>query len=236
MTRARLFLSLLGSLLLAACDLTPVTPDGPPAAVTSLSGTVHVGTLTSGNAHPDHVDADAAFRPLVLRVGETGPEARTTIRADLSFTAPLPTPRAEDLSEFTLLAYDACTGIKDLTPGTRVAPLHFAAELHPGTDTLLDTLLPAAETASPTEMTNEAVTVHYFDRAGRYHVNADCGAPDGTYALKVDIDVPFQAGWNVVETHMTVTSAGDGTGRGTVTMRPTTKRPALRAVMRPHED
>lgn len=132
-----------GSMLLASCT-PPSTPTPNPEpekfpAVTSVSGTVHLGTQTDGTATNGHVDADAAGKSMRVWVSTNagnGTGVNTPVGSDLKNTVTLPTPLDSEVTPFSLSNYDTCTvTAKTVTSGLKGTDINFSPYAHPETCT-----------------------------------------------------------------------------------------------------
>jgi hypothetical protein len=206
---------LLGSLFLASCNPAP-TPEPEPdkfPAVTSVSGTVHLGTQADGTPTNGHVDADAAGKSMHVWVSTSagnGTGVDVTVGSDLKYTVTLPTPLDSEVSPFNLTNYDACTmSAKTVTAGMKGTSADFSLNAHPETNTM-HYLEPVRLELNATGGTATVKSVTYVNMDGVLQLKGVCKSPDGTQTTNVDIDLKLKKGWNIYTTITTAVRSSDG--------------------------
>lgn len=220
-------LALLSSLLLAACTPNPPivepAPEPIPAAVTNVSGTMHLGQQSrAGTPTNGHTDTDAIGKTLIFSIGNpTGTEqkATTTVGSDLKYTITLPTPTDAAMSPATVQDFDDCTTtVKTITPGSRAAYGDFGLQAHADQVHPLASVL---DTVTATGGVTTSVNVMYFNQDGRADVIGTCPTGDARITAQFDMKITFRKGWNVYKQVVTTTVNADGTAKGLVVMRNT---------------
>ncbi|ASN83139.1 hypothetical protein [Deinococcus ficus] len=212
--------SLLSTLILASCGKDDVIVEPLPSfpAVTTVSGTVHLGTQMDGTTTNAHTDADAAGKTLKVFVNSSagdGTSTTTTVGSDLKYTVTLPTPKDTELTPLDFSMFDTCTFTKKfVTEGTRGSGANFTLEAHPDTPHYL---MPALLVRSGANATGTTMGVSYVNQDSRVTIAGTCKSPDSKTTMTLDLDVTFKKGWNIVKQVTTRVANGDGTNTDTYT-------------------
>ncbi|WP_022803271.1 hypothetical protein [Deinococcus ficus] len=210
--------SLLSALILGSCGKDGVIVEPLPSfpAVTTVSGTVHLGTQMDGTPTSAHTDADAAGKTLKVFVNSSagdGTSTTTTVGSDLKYTITLPTPKDTELVPLDFSMFDTCTFTKKaITEGIRGTGANFTLEAHPDTTHYL---LPALLVRSGADATGTTMGVSYVNQDSRVTLAGTCKSPDGKTTMTLNMDVTFKKGWNVVKQVTTRVVNADGTSKDT---------------------
>ncbi|MDP9765475.1 hypothetical protein [Deinococcus enclensis] len=222
-------LPLLSSSLFSACTPNPpiVEParEPVPAAVTSVSGTVHLSGLSrtyAGSPATGHTDADVIDKLLVSSSGNaTGIEAKSTatVGSNLKYTITLPTPTDAALLPAAMDDFNACTTTMNATtPGSRATYGTFDLQAHPDQAHPLVSIL-QAPTGTSTAITS--LHVMYYNQDGRTDVVGTCPSDILNRTVQVDVHLTFREGWNVFKQVVTHTLNADGTSSSLTVIRNT---------------